>query len=45
MGTRTIKSVRSPECDHVVVYRRNDEYAGWPFNGGLWSFGDEILVG
>jgi hypothetical protein len=45
VGTSTIKSVRPLKCEHVVVYRRNDEYAGWPFNGGIWNFGDDILVG
>ena len=30
-----LKSVRPLDCEHVVVYRRDDEYAGWPFNGWL----------
>ncbi|MEM2389879.1 MAG: sialidase family protein [Ignisphaera sp.] len=34
------------ECEHIVVYRKNDEYAGWPFNGGLWRFGNsDVVVG
>ena len=38
--------VRPADMEHTIVYRREDEYAGWPFNGGLWNFGDgEILVG
>lgn len=38
--------VRPEEIEHIVVYRREDEYAGWPFNGGFWHFGDgELLVG
>jgi len=32
VGTSTIKSVRPPECEHAIVYRRNDEYAGARFN-------------
>ena len=31
---------------HSVVYRHDDEFAAWPFNGGLWRFADgEIVVG
>ncbi len=30
---------------HVVVYRRDGRFAGWPANHGIWAWGDEILVG
>jgi hypothetical protein len=30
---------------HVVVYRETGRFAGWPANHGIWSWGDEILVG
>lgn len=30
---------------HVVVYHRPGQFAGWPANRGIWSWGDEILVG
>src|SRR3954464_7776540 len=30
---------------NVVVYREDGRFAGWPANHGLWSWGDEILVG
>ena len=30
---------------HVVVYREPGRFAGWPANHGIWSWGDEILVG
>lgn len=30
---------------HVVVYHDAGEFAGWPANGGLWIWGDELLVG
>jgi hypothetical protein len=30
---------------HVVVYREAGRFAGWPANHGMWSWGDEILVG
>lgn len=38
--------VKPEEIEHIIVYRREDEYAGWPFNGGFWNFGGgELLVG
>src|SRR6185437_8600668 len=30
---------------HVIVYREDGRFAGWPANHGIWSWGDEILVG
>jgi hypothetical protein len=30
---------------HVIVYRRPERFGGWPANHGIWSWGDEILVG
>jgi hypothetical protein len=30
---------------HVVVARAPGRYGGWPANHGIWSWGDEILVG
>ena len=30
---------------HVVVYREDGRFAGWPANHGIWSWADEILVG
>lgn len=30
---------------HVEIYRRPGRYAGWPANYGLWSWGDDIVVG
>lgn len=31
--------------EQVVVYREKGRFAGWPANHGIWSWGDEILVG
>lgn len=32
--------------EHRIVYRRDTEYCGWPFNGGFWQFSDrELAVG
>ena len=30
---------------HVTVYRDKERFAGWPANYGIWSWGDEIVVG
>ncbi|MBL9214492.1 MAG: exo-alpha-sialidase [Opitutaceae bacterium] len=34
-----------PDTQHVTIYHRPGQYAGWPANGGIWAWGDEILVG
>lgn len=31
--------------EHVTVYREPERFAGWPANNGIWSWGDEIVVG
>lgn len=31
--------------EHVVVYGQPGRFGGWPANHGIWSWGDEILVG
>lgn len=31
--------------EHVTVFRRPGRFGGWPANHGIWSWGDEILVG
>jgi|TARA_B110000116_G_C16670928_1_gene506188 hypothetical protein len=31
--------------EHVVVSSKPGRYHGWPANNGIWSWGDEILVG
>ena len=30
---------------NVTVYREAGRFGGWPANNGLWSWGDEIVVG
>jgi hypothetical protein len=34
-----------PGAHNVVVYRESGRYGGWPANHGIWSWGNEILVG
>lgn len=30
---------------HTIVYKEPGRFAGWPANHGMWSWGNEILVG
>lgn len=32
-----------PTCDHVEVFRKPGEYAGWPANYGLWAWDNELV--
>jgi hypothetical protein len=34
-----------PEPKHVLVYHQAGRFGGWPANHGIWSWGNEILVG
>jgi hypothetical protein len=34
-----------PAAEHVMVYHERGRFGGWPANHGIWSWGDEILVG
>lgn len=31
--------------EHKIVYGEDGKYAGWPANHGIWTWGDEILIG
>src|SRR5205823_14123979 len=30
---------------HGIVYQEAGRFGGWPANHGIWSWGDEIVVG
>src|SRR5882672_9203841 len=32
-------------AEHVVVYQEAGRFGGWPANHGIWSWGNEIVVG
>lgn len=36
---------RDRNIKHVTIYREESRFAGWPANYGIWSWGDEIVVG
>jgi hypothetical protein len=44
-STPVVKTPRDPIIQHVKVYAEPGRFGGWPANHGLWSWGDEILVG
>lgn len=37
--------VQQVPVEHVKIYHVPGRFAGWPANHGIWSWGDEILVG
>ena len=39
------KQVTADEPRHVKVYFEKGMFGGWPANHGIWSWGNEILVG
>jgi hypothetical protein len=43
----TASAVRHSQAaiEHVMVYHEPGRFGGWPANHGIWSWGDEILVG
>src|SRR5262249_2106219 len=36
---------RSANTKSVVVFKESGRFGGWPANNGIWSWGNEILVG
>ncbi len=38
-------STNTSTIQHLKVYYQEGRFAGWPANNGIWSWGDEILVG
>src|SRR5580693_5034624 len=36
---------QNPTLKHVKVYAEAGRFGGWPANHGIWSWGNEILVG
>lgn len=38
-------SLQAVDVQHVIVYREPGRFGGWPANHGMWSWGNEMLVG
>jgi hypothetical protein len=43
--TEKIDQANEKGIKHGIVYYGDGRYAAWPANNGLWSWGNEILVG
>ncbi|MBI3119549.1 MAG: exo-alpha-sialidase, partial [Candidatus Hydrogenedentes bacterium] len=43
-GTKTVGE-DEVEAKHVKLYYEKGRFGGWPANHGIWSWGNEILVG
>jgi len=44
--TPLLAEAQEPEVvRNVIVYKQQDRFAGWPANNGIWSWGNEIVVG
>ncbi len=41
----TSASAQPRVIEHIVVYREQGRFGGWPANHGIWSWGNEILCG
>jgi hypothetical protein len=40
-----VSTAKQQDVQHVAVYAEPGRFGGWPANHGIWSWGDEILVG
>src|SRR5262245_2764704 len=40
-----VAAALSAQPRNVVVYQEPGRFGGWPANHGIWSWGNEILVG
>ena len=44
-GAEAIAAPPKKHIKNVVVYNEKGKFGGWPANRGIWSWGNEILVG
>lgn len=44
-SSSTTHPADAPRVKHVKVYFESGRFGGWPANQGIWSWGNEILVG
>ena len=45
LGLRADVRAEEVAVEHVKVYHQPGRFGGWPANHGIWSWGNEILVG
>ena len=44
-GLTSFAQTDGKQIEHGVVFSEDGKYGGWPANHGIWSWGNEILVG
>ena len=44
-GAALCASERPEAAQNVIVHKEAGRFAGWPANNGIWSWGNEIVVG
>jgi len=44
-GSPLLAGATPAEIRHLAVYKQPGRYGGWPANHGIWSWGNEIVVG
>ncbi len=44
-NSEQFNGVYSKDVEHGIVFYDEGRYAGWPANHGIWTWGNEILVG
>jgi hypothetical protein len=45
LGAALSASERPEAVQNVIVHKEAGRFAGWPANNGIWSWGNEIVVG
>jgi hypothetical protein len=45
LAAQEAKADQPSKPQHVMVYHEAGRFGGWPANHGIWSWGNEILVG
>jgi hypothetical protein len=45
MPAYPLEATMQPTLSHTLVYRQPGRFAGWPANYGIWSWGEEVVVG
>ena len=45
LASALAQELRPSDAKNLIVYQEQGRFAGWPANHGIWSWGDEILVG
>ena len=44
-ATAELPAASPDSMKHVIVFKEDGRFGGWPANHGIWSWGNEILVG